>query len=110
MVSAPGRSRPGLPLDGASLLSTGVTAAGGFVVSTRRGGAVPSASVLGPMGSQWKSLPPLPSGTTSVTAGPAGSYDALVPVQSTLSVYGLGSTGWARVQTLHVDIPYGSSN
>jgi hypothetical protein len=90
-------------------LSTGVTAAGGFVVSTRRGSAAPSASVLGPTSLQWKSLPSLPSGTTSVTASPGGSYDALVPVQSTLSVYQLGSTGWARVQRLRVDIPYGSS-
>jgi hypothetical protein len=99
----------GLSLDGASLRSTGVTAAGGFVVSTRRGRARPSASVLAP-GSKWKSLRPLPAGTTSVTAGPAGSYDALVPVDSTLSVYGLESNGWARVQTLRVAIPYGSSN
>jgi hypothetical protein len=99
----------GLPLDGASLLSTGVTATGGFMVSTRHGRAAPSASVLGPTGSQWKSLPSLPSGTTSVTAGPGGSYDALVPAQSTLSVFQLGSTGWARVQTLRVNIPYGSS-
>jgi hypothetical protein len=99
----------GLPLDGASLLSTGVTATGVFVVSTRRGSAAPVASVLGPTGSQWKSLPSLPSGTTSVTGSPGGSYDALVPVQSTLSVYQLGGTGWTRVQTLRVNIPYGSS-
>jgi len=99
----------GLPLDEASLLSSGVTAAGGFMVLTRRRSAAPSASVLGSTGSQWKSLPSLPSGTTSVTASPGGSYDALVPIQSTLSVYQLGSTGWARVQTLRVDIPYGSS-
>ncbi len=100
----------GLPLDGASMLSTGVTAAGGFIVSTRRGSAVPSASVVSPTGSQWKALAPLPPGTMSVTADLTGSYDALVPVRSTLSVYGLGSTGWARIQTLDVDIPYGSSN
>jgi hypothetical protein len=100
----------GLPLDGASLLSTGVTGAGGFVVSTRRGSAAPSASTVGPTESPWKSLPPLPSGTTSVTAGPGGSYDALVPVQSTLSVYGLGTSGWSRVQTLRVPVQYGSSS
>ncbi|HEX3565370.1 MAG TPA: hypothetical protein VHU17_08355 [Acidimicrobiales bacterium] len=99
----------GLPLNGASLRSTGVTAAGGFVVSTRRGNAPPSASVLDPKGSQWTPLRPLPSGTISVTANPAGSYDALVPVDSTLSVYGLEATGWARLQTLRVDIPFGSS-
>ena len=100
----------GLPIGGASLLSTGVTAAGGFAVATRSGNAVPSASVLGPTGSRWKALPPLPSGTTSVTAGPAATYDALVPVRSTLSVYQLGSNGWVRAQTLRVAIPYGSSN
>jgi hypothetical protein len=99
----------GLSLDGSSLLATGVTAAGAFLVSTRHGSDL-SASVLGPMGRQWESLPRLPSRTTSVTATPAGSYDALVPVQSTLSVYGLGGTGWTRVQTLRMDIPYGSSN
>jgi hypothetical protein len=99
----------GLPFGGASLLSTGVTGAGGFAVSTRHGNAVPTASVLAPTGSQWKTLPQLPSGTTSVTAGPAGSYDALVPVQSKLSVYELENNGWSRVQTLRVNIPYGSS-
>jgi hypothetical protein len=100
----------GLQLNGASLVSTGVTAAGGFVVSARRGMNVRTASVLIPPGSQWKSLPALPSGTTSVTGGPDGSYDALVPAESTLSIYGLSSTGWTRVQTLKVSIPYGSSN
>lgn len=100
----------GLPLSGASVQSTGVTDSGGFVVSTRLGSAHPSASVIGPHGSQWKSLPPTPAHTASVTAGPEGTYDALVPVQSTLSIYGLGSAGWTRVQTLHVDVPYGSSS
>jgi hypothetical protein len=101
----------GLPLDGASLLSTGVTDAGGFIVCTRRGGAVPSASVLSPATrSQWKSLPSLPSGTASVTASPAGNYEALVPHLSLLSVYGLSSSGWTKVQSLQVDIPYGSSS
>ena len=52
---------------------------GGFTVSTRVGVLRSVASVIGPDGSQWTSLPPLPVGTTSVTAGPAGSYDALVP-------------------------------
>jgi hypothetical protein len=99
----------GLPVGGVSLLSTGVTGAGGFLVSTRRGSSVPSASVVGPTGSQWTSLPPLPSGTTSVTATPSGGYDALVPVRSTLSVFELESR-WVHVQTLRVDIPYGSSS
>lgn len=80
------------------------------MVSARRGSGNPSAWVLGPGGSRWNSLPPPPPGTTSVTAGPAGSYEALVPVQSTLSIYRLGSTGWTKVQALQVTIPYGSSS
>ena len=106
---APWTVSAGRLLGRASLVSTGVTTAGSFVIATRSGGDL-SGSVLGPTGPTSRSLPPLPSGTTSVTATPAGSYDALVPVRSTLSVYGLGTGGWARVQTLRVDIPYGSSS
>jgi hypothetical protein len=99
----------GLPLDGAALASTGVTGAGGFVIATRGGGSGPTASVISPSGTRWQALPALPSGTTSVTATPSGGFDALVPEQSTLSVYGLGSVGWGRIQRLRVDIQYGSS-
>jgi hypothetical protein len=98
-----------LPLSGVGLVSTGVTAAGGFVVVTGGGGTGPSASVITPSNPAWSSLPALPPGTASVTATPAGGYDALVPVASTLSVFGLGSQGWGRVQTLGVSIQYGSS-
>jgi hypothetical protein len=100
---------PGLPLDGANLLSTGETAAGGFVVATDGGGATPTASVAAPTAVEWEALASPPAGTASVTATPAGGFDALVPAQSTLSVYGLGSLGWGRVQRLHVDVQYGSS-
>ncbi len=99
----------GLPLDGADLLSTGVTATGGFVVATTGRRPPPPrrwSPRRPPSGSPW---PSLPAGTTSVTATPAGGFDALVPAQSTLSVYGLGSLGWGRVQRLRVDIQYGSS-
>jgi hypothetical protein len=99
-----------LPLNGSSLLSTGVTAAGGFVVTARGGGTARSSSTLTPAGSPWRPLPPPPSGTTAVTATPVGGYDALAPVGSTLSVYGLVGGGWTRVQQLRVAIQYGSSN
>jgi hypothetical protein len=100
----------GLLVGRASLLSTGVTAAGGFVVTMRGPGGSTSASVLSPAGSGWRSLPALPSGTTSVVATPGAGYDALAPSGSTLSVYGLGGTGWTRIQRLKVPIQYGSSN
>jgi hypothetical protein len=100
----------GLPLDGTSLLSTGLTAAGGFVVAARGGDMSRWSSTVSPSGSQWRRLPAPPSGTTSVTATAGGGFDALAPVGSVLSVYGLGATGWTRVQKLRVAIQYGSSN
>ncbi len=99
----------GLPLDGAALVSTGETGPGGFVVASRAPGFAPTASVITPSATQWQPLPALPAGTTSVAATPTGGFDALVPSQSVLSVYGLGSVGWAKVQRLRVAIQYGSS-
>ena len=99
----------GRPLGGGGLLSTGLTPTGGFVIAAGGGEAAPAASVVTPTAAQWQALPPPPSGTTSVTATPAGGFDAMVPAQSTLSVYGLNGQGWSRVQKLSVDIQYGSS-
>ena len=100
----------GLPVGAAPLRSTGVTAAGGFVVAYGTGGSGLSASTLAPAASQWRSLSGPPTGSTSLTATPGGGFDALVPMGSTLSVYALGGTRWSRVQKLQVDIPYGSSS
>jgi hypothetical protein len=100
----------GLKLNGDALLSTGQTADGGFVVVRRDRGTVLSGWVVSSNGLEWKPLPQLPAGTTSVTAGSPGTFQALVPDQSVLSVYDLGTTGWTRTQTLHLAIPYGSSN
>jgi hypothetical protein len=99
----------GLSLDGGALLSTGVTGSGGFVVATD-GGGTRTASEIGASATRWQTLATPPPGTTSVTATSDGGYDALVPKQSTLVVYGLDSAGWGRVQSLRVDIQYGSSN
>ncbi len=100
----------GLPLDGAALASTGITGAGGFVVTLTGGGSPTTASVVSPTGApQWERLAAPPPGTTSVTGTPGGGFDALVPANSVLSVYSLGTLGWGRVQKLRVDIQYGSS-
>lgn len=68
-----------------------------------------AASVVSPSTGAWERLAPLPPNTESVTATPEGGFDALAPNQSTLVVYALGDSGWGRVQTLRVDIQYGSS-
>jgi hypothetical protein len=99
----------GQSLDGGSPLSTGTTPDGGFVVATEGPDGSRSASVIASGATEWQPLARPPSGTASVTATPDGGYDALVPEQSTLVVFGLGGTGWGRVQSLRVDIQYGSS-
>lgn len=99
----------GLALGGGRLASTGVTGAGGFVIAVAGPGGRDTASVASPSTGSWARLAPLPPATESVTATPEGGFDALVPKESSLVVYGLGNTGWGRVQTLPVDIQYGSS-
>ena len=84
----------GLPLDGAALVSTGITGPGGFVVTVTGAGSPTTASVVSPTGApQWERLAALPTGTTSVTGTPGGGFDALVPANSVLSVYATGVDG-----------------
>ena len=99
----------GQSLDGGSLVSTGLTVGGGFVVAIRGTDGSRSASDIAASATEWQSLARLPSGTASVTGTPAGGYDALVPQRSTLVVYALAGAGWERVQSLQVPIQYGSS-
>jgi hypothetical protein len=100
----------GLALGGGRLASTGVTGAGGFVIAVTDPSGTRAASVVSPSTGRWERLAPLPPDTESVTATPEGGLDALAPNQSTLVVYALGESGWGRVQTLRVDIQYGSSS
>ena len=99
----------GRSLAGRTLLSTGVTGGGAFVIASKGPSGTATASEIALSATRWQPLARLPSGTTSVTATPVGGYDALVPQQSTLAVYGLGATGWGRVQSLQVPLQYGSS-
>ena len=99
----------GLALGGGTLISTGVTGSGGFVIAVAGTNGTRGASVVSPSTGRWVGLAPLPPDTESVTATPGGGFDVLAPNQSTLVVYGLGETGWGRVQRLPVAIQYGSS-
>lgn len=98
-----------LPVGGDALVSTGTTTAGGYVVVTRSPSGTLVASTEDPTSGRWSTLAPLPGGTSSVVATPAGGFDALIAHQSTLLVDTLGPGGWSRIQTLGVDIQYGSS-
>ncbi len=90
------------------LVSTGVSAAAQLIAVIQRG-STRSAAVLGPSGSAWQQLAPLPAGTVAVAASPGGGYSALIAHSSTLDVDLSGKTGWRHVQTLDVPIQYGSS-
>ncbi len=94
----------------APLASTGVTAAGGLVVTTAGAGNRRSAWVVGPSGGRWLPLAAPPPGTSTVVAGPGTTFEALIADQSTLHVDVLGTGGWRRVQSLAVAIQYGSSS
>ncbi|HEY4947184.1 MAG TPA: hypothetical protein VII19_04745 [Acidimicrobiales bacterium] len=100
---------PPLPTAGRTLVSTGVTPAGGLIAVTEDAHGDRSASVIDPSVAGWLTLAPLPAGTTVVAAGPTGGFDALIVSQSTLGVDTLASGRWQRSQTLDVPIVYGSS-
>jgi hypothetical protein len=60
----------------------------------------------------WRSLPPLPADAQTLTAGPSGQVDVLAAHAGTLTAWQLptGATTWTLTQTVHVQIPYGSSS
>ena len=68
-----------------------------------------SAAAVEPHPGTWSVLVAPPRGTASVVATPSGGFDAAETHQSALSVDALTAQGWKHVQTLHVQIPYGSS-
>jgi hypothetical protein len=59
----------------------------------------------------WRRLPAVPSGTATVTAGPAGGFDTLAVHRSKLTVWRLaaGGVAWQVAQAIIVPIQYGSS-
>ncbi|HEY6309325.1 MAG TPA: hypothetical protein VIY52_00745 [Streptosporangiaceae bacterium] len=66
------------------------------------------AETIAAPGGSWHPLPAAPSGTATLAPG-TGGYDALAVAGSRLTVWQLGSAGWANVQAINVPIVYGSS-
>ena len=62
-------------------------------------------------GSLWQCFPTVPAGTVTIVPGPAGQAEALAVHRSQLTVWAANSGGhsWTAVQTIKVNIPYGSS-
>ena len=96
-----------LPLGGAQVWSVSGDPGGsiGIVLNGRAG-----VTLAGP-GSSWRWLPFLPPGTQTLAVGSGARVDALAAAGTTFTdwAYTSGSSSWARTQTLHVPVPYGSS-
>ncbi len=78
------------------------------------------AETLGGPGASWRQLAPLPARTATLALGPAGQLEALTGHAGTVTAWQLGSgvtpasagsgpASWNLLQTLNVQIPYGSS-
>jgi hypothetical protein len=68
------------------------------------------ATLAGP-GLAWQAVPALPRWTATLALGPAGAVDAIAAHLGTFSDWRLQpGSGWTLAQTVHVEIPYGSSS
>ncbi len=98
---------PPLPLGGAQVrsVSAGPGGATGIMLNGRA-----AVTVAGP-GASWQWLPFLPPGSQTLAFGPGARVAALAAAGSTFTgwTWAPGSAAWAKVQTLHVPIQYGSS-
>jgi len=98
---------PSLPLGGAPVVSVSAGRSGaiGIVLNGRAG------VTLGGPSSSWQWLPFLPAGTQALALGPWARVDALAAAGTTFTdwAWAPGSAAWAKTQTLHVPVQYGSS-
>jgi hypothetical protein len=100
---------PPLALDAAQVVSTALRSNGSIALTLTSRTAV---TIAGP-GTQWKSLPSLPSGRTVTLAfRPAGGLDALAADGSDMTSWQLDShhSRWTKPQAIKVPIQYGSSS
>jgi hypothetical protein len=68
--------------------------------------------ITGGPAASWRRLPSPPPDTATVATGPAGSIDALGVNDTVLTVWTLAasSSTWAKSQTIHVPVQFGSSS
>jgi hypothetical protein len=105
---AAGTSRsPGLPS-----VSFGASGSVSVALPDSAGTAASHGATIGWQSSGWQTLPLLPAGTATLATAAAGQPEALAVHGGTLTAWQLSSTGtprWTLLQTVHVQIPYGSS-
>jgi hypothetical protein len=97
---------------GGHVVSTGVGSGGGFVVLVARPRSpLELDAETGPAGA-WRALPPPPSGTAAVAAGPGGLVDALAVASTVFTDWRLdpASGTWVKIASMSVPIEFGSSS
>jgi len=94
---------PSLRIGAGKLDSTAIGAAGSVGVTWN---AVKGATLAGP-GTAWRTLPTLPRRAATLALGP--EVEVIAADGQTFRDYQLASGGWSQAQTVHVQIPYGSS-
>jgi len=94
------------PLRAPAVRSTAIGPGGsvGIILNATR-----AATLAGPGGS-WHALPALPKWAATLALGPSGQANAIAAHGGTFTDWRLAPTGWSRVQTINVTIPYGSSS
>ena len=96
------------PLHAETLSSTAIGPGGsvGVILNANHG-----ATLAGP-GAAWHALPALPRWAATLALGSSGRVDAIAARSGTFWDWRLaaaGPAGWSLAQTVHVEIPYGSS-
>jgi hypothetical protein len=104
-AAGPWTSSAALPVSSGSVLSASIwpSGAAGLVLSGSR------AAVLSGTGASWQELTGLPAGTVTLAPEPHGQAEALTARGSSFRAWTLNSGSWQVVQTVSVQIPYGSS-
>jgi hypothetical protein len=94
------------PLHATTLTSTAIGPGGsiGVILNGSHG-----ATLAGP-GAAWHALPALPKWAATLALGSSGQVAAIAARGGTFWDWRLDPTGWSLAQTIHVDIPYGSSS
>jgi len=94
------------PLPATTLTSTAIGPGGciGVILNGSHG-----ATLAGP-GAAWHVLPALPKWAVTLALGSSGQVDAIAAHGGTFWDWRLAPAGWSLAQTIHVDIPYGSSS
>jgi hypothetical protein len=94
------------PLHAATLKSTAIGPDGsmGVILNGSHG-----ATLAGP-GAAWHALPALPKWAATLALGSSGQVDAIAASGGTFRDWRLAPAGWSLAQTVHVNIPYGSSS